>query len=111
MAQTYPDTPFQRWLDKRCACHEARAWIGERTPQQAWDECPDLSWMDWFAHALGENANKEAYGAGPGARVIDAETERRICALWCKQDDTRPEDARAILPTLPEFIHETVEAQ
>jgi hypothetical protein len=39
---------FREWLVRHKACAEALEWLGDRTPQQAWDECPDPRWMLWW---------------------------------------------------------------
>jgi hypothetical protein len=45
---SYPDTPFQSFLARRRACDEGRAWVGSKTPEQAWEECENGEWMDWL---------------------------------------------------------------
>lgn len=39
---------FQDWLDRNDACEAARDWIGNRTAQQTWDECPRGDWLLWW---------------------------------------------------------------
>jgi hypothetical protein len=42
-------TDFQLYLNKTRACEEACQWAGERTAQQAWDECDRADWLLWWA--------------------------------------------------------------
>lgn len=35
------------WMRRVSACSEATAWVGDRTPQQAWKECTRGDWMLW----------------------------------------------------------------
>jgi hypothetical protein len=44
----FPDTPFQYFLEVNGACRDARAWVGSRTPEQAWEECDRGNWMAWL---------------------------------------------------------------
>ena len=37
-----------RVLDKYSACEEAQEWVGERTVEEAWVECPRGDWMLWI---------------------------------------------------------------
>ncbi len=42
-------TPLQTHLQTIYACREARKWAGDRTAQQAWDECERADWLLWWA--------------------------------------------------------------
>ena len=46
-------TEFQEYLVRIGACREARIWAGERTAQQAWDECDRADWLLWWAATEG----------------------------------------------------------
>jgi len=39
---------FKKYLKKIAACDEAIEWVGDRTLQQAWDECNRPDWMLWL---------------------------------------------------------------
>ncbi len=41
-------TAFQHWLKVWGACSLARRWVGGKTVQRAWENCPDASWMQWL---------------------------------------------------------------
>jgi hypothetical protein len=45
---TMTNEQFREWLVSHGACKPALDWLGDRTPQQAWDECPDPRWMFWW---------------------------------------------------------------
>ena len=36
-------------LKEMSACNEAIGWVGDRTPEQAWNECERGDWMLWIA--------------------------------------------------------------
>jgi hypothetical protein len=40
-------------LRKHHACPQAIAWVGQRTAQQAWDQCPHGDWLLWVADRVG----------------------------------------------------------
>ena len=40
---------FKEELQKLNACEEAIEWVGDRTLEQAWNECERGDWMLWFA--------------------------------------------------------------
>ena len=42
-------TLLQTHLKSIGACADARKWAGNRTPQQAWDECERHDWLLWWA--------------------------------------------------------------
>ena len=44
---------FKKQLQKMEACQEAIEWVGDRTPEQAWEECERGDWMLWFAQKMG----------------------------------------------------------
>lgn len=48
---------FSDKLQEMGACREALAWIGDRTAQQAWDECQRGDWMLWLASRLIDQPN------------------------------------------------------
>lgn len=43
---------FREWLIKHQACEEAREWVGDKTVEQAWAECPRDDWMVWLVDEL-----------------------------------------------------------
>lgn len=49
---TYPNTPFQRQLEKLGACSEARNWVADRSYAKAWQDCTSLDYLRWFCDAL-----------------------------------------------------------
>jgi hypothetical protein len=50
------------------ACEEAREWAGERTAEQAWDECSRANWLLWWV--LAEHPH------------LRPQVIRIICRLW-----------------------------
>ena len=40
-------------IAKHGPCNEAVAWIGKRTPKQAWEQCPRGDWLLWIAARVG----------------------------------------------------------
>lgn len=46
-------TKLQRYLRKKCACAEARQWVGRKTLKKAWDTCERSDWMAWLVKTLG----------------------------------------------------------
>ena len=54
---------LQQHLEKLRACQEAREWAGERTPQQAWDECERADWLLWWSAATGADRKEVVLAA------------------------------------------------
>ena len=48
---------LKKYLKKSGACAEALRWVGDRTLQQAWDECDRPDWMMWLYRR--NNPNKK----------------------------------------------------
>ena len=44
---------FQEHLISMDACAPASAWVGDRTPREAWEECPNPGWMLWYMSRVG----------------------------------------------------------
>ena len=42
---------FKDQLIKLNACPSAVEWVGDKTAQQAWDECKNGNWMLWLINA------------------------------------------------------------
>ena len=56
-------TELQEHLASIQACHEARTWAGDRTPQQAWDESPRADWLLWWAAKTETNSRQDVVRA------------------------------------------------
>ena len=61
--KTVIKTELQQHLDKLRACQEAREWAGERTPQQAWDECERADWLLWWSAKAGADRKEVVLAA------------------------------------------------
>jgi hypothetical protein len=44
---------FSDFLRNINACHETIKWVGNRTAQQAWNDCPRADWMLWWLAKIG----------------------------------------------------------
>lgn len=51
-------TALDRHLWRLGACADSRAWIGERTPEQAWEECARPDWLLWWAVRTKVNSDR-----------------------------------------------------
>lgn len=40
---------MQEWLETHGACAQAVNWVGARSPEAAWNDCPYSSWLLWAA--------------------------------------------------------------
>jgi hypothetical protein len=99
-------TTLQQHLKDIGACQEARAWAGDRTPRQAWDEAPRADWLLWWAGRLGVDKVLLVRCACQIARtvlhLIPAGEERPRLAIeaaerWCENptEENRKKAARA----------------
>jgi hypothetical protein len=52
---------FRDILIAKRACSEAIEWVGDRTAQEAWDECPRGDWMLNIGFAMGRMDNFELF--------------------------------------------------
>ena len=48
---------FREWLIDRHACEPALEWVGDRTLEQAWAECPRGDWMEWLFFEVAHRTN------------------------------------------------------
>lgn len=69
------------------ACPSALNWIGERTIQQAWDECERSDWMLWLLNEIAPN--------DPRYRLVTADFAESVWHL-ISDDPTRFAAAWAI---------------
>lgn len=94
----YPDTPFQRWLAAGGACYDARKFVSDKTPQQAWDTCHRPDWMAWLITkieprpVLSENLHYCTCGARCGGLFTKDGAEPTI------------EELRSWFLVLPDFL-------
>lgn len=51
---------FRDYLEAEGACREAREWVGDKSIQQAWEECEYLDWMIWLISHLGRRGEARA---------------------------------------------------
>lgn len=90
----YPDTAFQRWLDASGACYEGRMFVGDQTPQQAWDACQEPTWMGWLVQVIEPSGQ-----LGPQEfRPLLAE-----CGC-CYRLPSTVDETRRLVPVLPDFL-------
>ena len=72
---------FADQLRKMDACHKAVVWVGDRTLQQAWDECERGDWMAWFTRELG--LDSLAAASDMAERVWHlVEPESQLACAW-----------------------------
>jgi hypothetical protein len=46
------DQNMQKFLESLHACSEAKNWVGDKTINQAWAECPRADWMMWLLGSM-----------------------------------------------------------
>lgn len=88
------------------SCGDEADWIGDRTPKQAWLECPRGDWLLWVIYCLGVDAKLCALARCGCARtalkyVPAGEDRPRIaietCEAWCRGEATEEDCQRAAL--------------
>ena len=62
---------FKEKLQALNACKEALEWVGERTPEQAWNDCHRLDWMFWLIERVGVDAKLATSVALKCARLVE----------------------------------------
>jgi len=94
---------FQEYLESLSACPAARQWAGERTAEQAWDQCERADWLLWWAALAGAEkkdlvriACQIARTALPCLKKSELRPLKAIetAEAWCEGKAT-PEDVRA----------------
>jgi len=94
---------LEQYLRSIGACVAATEWVGNRTPEQAWAECPRGDWMLWLLEKWGvdcsavgfwcaERARQSALRVLPPSKGRDA---LAACAPIVDQDTARAADAAA----------------
>jgi len=61
---------FKQVLEEINACSEALEWVGDRTLEQAWNDCHRGDWMLWLAHKKGVDSRKLTLAKARCARLI-----------------------------------------
>ena len=78
---------FREWLltnpSTRTACQDSLEWIGDRTFQQAWDECDRPDWLLWLCDRM---ADRPGWPTRQQIVLIACDIARGVLDL------TRPED-------------------
>jgi hypothetical protein len=49
---------FKQYLKDLNACKPAIKWVGNKTPQEAWETCEKSDWMFWLLKEIGYENNK-----------------------------------------------------
>lgn len=78
MATTTPVAQYIRTLRRLCACDQAINWCKANnceTAQEAWDRCPESSWMTWAMINIAE------YNSNSGPITYYSEEHRRVVGL------------------------------
>ena len=79
-------------LQSMDACSEAVEWVGERTLEQAWAECPRGSWMAWLTRRL--HLDSRAAAADMAERVWHlVPADAQLACAWAIDAARRGADA------------------
>ena len=86
---------FREWLltnpSTRNACDDALEWIGNRTFQESWDECPRPDWMLWLC---GRMVGQPGWPTRQQIVLVACDIARSVIHL------TRPEDREICLAAI-----------
>lgn len=82
------------------ACELAVKWVGERSPRQAWEECPRGDWLLWWAGRCGVDVIGIGYWCAERARqnalrALSSSPERDAPAACAPITDRTTAAARA----------------
>lgn len=96
---------FADELRKRRACIHAVDWVGSKTREEAWANCPRASWMMWYATRVGNNHKKVVLTACACLHeALPPDDDEYLPSLhtvevvedWCRDEKTREEVLDAI---------------
>ena len=86
---------FREWLltnpSTRNACDDVLEWIGNRTFQESWDECPRPDWMLWLC---GRMVGQPGWPTRQQIVLVACDIARSVIHL------TRPEDREICLAAI-----------
>jgi hypothetical protein len=81
---------IKKLLKQLRACPEARGWVAEQTPNQAWNNCQRGDWLLWFSSKLGIDKKMIVKAACQCARLTLPYTKDprvlkciEVTELWC----------------------------